>query len=80
MEDCKDAPYSEEYYDLLVSYLRLENEYLPEDCIQNIENLGSEHSKRRYTRGIPLWNGIYKRTDRYGIVNRCTSSGSTSPG
>ena len=30
MEDCKDAPYSEEYYDLLVSYLRLENEYLPE--------------------------------------------------
>ena len=24
MEDCKDAPYSEEYYDLLVSYLRLE--------------------------------------------------------
>ena len=37
MEDCKDAPYSEEYYDLLVSYLRLENEYLPEDCIQNID-------------------------------------------
>lgn len=37
MEDCKDAPYSEEYYDLLVSYLSLENEYLPEGCIQNID-------------------------------------------
>lgn len=37
MEDCKDAPYSEEYYDLLVSYLSLENEYLPGGCIQNID-------------------------------------------
>ena len=34
MEDCKDAPYSEEYYDLLVSYLSLENEYLPGGCIR----------------------------------------------
>lgn len=34
---CEDAPYSEDYYDLLVSYIDLSREPYIDGCIQNID-------------------------------------------
>ena len=34
---CEEAPYAENYYDLMVSYTNLSNEYLPRGCIQPVD-------------------------------------------